>query len=144
MTGTRRVVTGLDAEGRSCIVIDGPVPQKQLVWHTPAMPADNAGTADASIPFTMDLLKDGSSCFAIVQIPAGMPRFMHSTDTIDYLVILDGQLVLEMETGETILGPGDCVVQRGTMHAWRNDGPQPVTMVSITLPAHPVGKGATV
>ncbi|MET0363033.1 MAG: cupin domain-containing protein [Sphingobium sp.] len=145
----RRVVTGLDAEGRSTVILDGPVPQgpngaTQLVWRTPALPADNSGTADASVPFGIDHLKDGGSTFSIVDLPVGLPRFMHATDTADYIVILSGEIVLELETGEVILGPGDALVQRGTAHAWRNDGPAPVRMISVTLPAHPVGKGATV
>lgn len=144
----RRVVTGLDAEGRSCILIDGPVPcddrgASQLVWRAPALPADNSGAEDASVPFSTALMKDGSAGFSIAQLPPGIPRFMHATDTLDYLVILSGTLVLETETGEVNLGPGDCVVQRGTAHAWRNDGPDVAVMASITLPALPVGKGGT-
>jgi mannose-6-phosphate isomerase-like protein (cupin superfamily) len=144
----RRVVTGLDAQGRSAIVIDGPVPRdehgaNQLVWRAAAFPADNSGAADSSVPFSVDLMKDGSAGFSIAQLPPGIPRFMHATDTLDYLVILSGTLVLETETGEVTLRPGDCVVQRGTAHAWRNDGPETAVMASITLPALPVGRGGT-
>ena len=154
MTGSpglaqRRVVTGLDAEGRSTVIIDAPVPKAsngatQLVWRAASVPADNAGSADASIPFSIDHLKDGSSPFFVVELPVGIPRHMHATDTLDYLVILSGQIVLEMETGEVVLGPGDMIVQRGTLHAWRNDGPEPVRMISINLPSIPVGGGATI
>ncbi len=144
----RRVVTGLDAEGRSCILIDGPVPRtaagNQLIWRAHSMPADNSGTADTSTPFSMDYLKDGSAGFSIAELPVGIGRFLHATDTLDYLVIIRGTIILEMEVGEVTLGPGDCVVQRGTVHAWRNEGPETVTMASITLPAMPVGKGATI
>ncbi|MFT3964904.1 MAG: cupin domain-containing protein [Sphingobium sp.] len=144
----RRVVTGLDPQGRSTVILDGPVPQdgngaSQLVWRTAALPADNSGDADASLPFSIDHLKDGGTTFSIVDLPEGMPRFMHATDTLDYIVILSGRLVMETETEDAILGPGDTVVQRGTAHAWRNDGPGPVRMACITLPAVPVGKGAT-
>lgn len=145
----RRVVTGLDGEGRSTVLIDAPLPttpdgRTQLVWRTAALPADNSGASDASVPFSIDHLKDGSTTFSIVELPVGLPRFLHATDTTDYIVILSGHVVLELDTGETILGPGDALVQRGTRHAWRNDGPEPVRMVSITLPAHPVGAGASI
>ncbi len=144
----RRVVTGLDAEGRSCIILDGPVPRtaagNQLVWRAASLPADNGGTTDTSVPFSIDHLKDGSAGFSIAELPVGIGRFLHATDTLDYLIILKGKISLEMEVGEVTLGPGDCVVQRGTMHAWRNDGPEAVTMASITLPALPVGNGATI
>ncbi|MCE7795720.1 cupin domain-containing protein [Sphingobium sufflavum] len=147
-TGPRRIVTGLDEQGRSCILIDGPVPRtergNQLIWRAPALPADNGGGEDASVPFAMEHLKDGSATFSVTELPVGMGRFLHATDTLDYLVILKGTIVLEMEVGEATLRAGDCVVQRGTVHAWRNDGPDVATMASITLPALPVGKGATI
>jgi len=92
----------------------------------------------------MDMLHDGGSNFLLVELPPGIGRFMHATDTIDYLVVLEGQVVLELEAGEAHLGPGDFIVDRGVMHAWRNDGPATAVMASITLPAHPVGKGRTV
>lgn len=142
----RRVVTGLDGDGRSTILFDSPVPvdangRRQLIWRAPSLPADNAGDADASVPFTMDLMRGGGANFSIVEIPPGFPIPMHATDTVDWLVILSGRIVLVMETGETILGPGDALVQRGTVHAWRNDGPDVVRMVSVTLPAHPLDPG---
>ena len=46
---------------------------------------------------------------------------MHRTGTIDYIIIMSGQLELELGDGATkLVGPGDIVVQRGTIHAWRN------------------------
>lgn len=45
---------------------------------------------------------------------------MHTTDTIDYAIVLQGELVAVMETGETVMHAGDILIQRGTAHAWRN------------------------
>jgi mannose-6-phosphate isomerase-like protein (cupin superfamily) len=143
----RRVVTGLNAEGKSCVIIDGPIPDHggvaQVVWRTAAVPADNSGAEDAATPFSTDLFHDGGSTFTITELPVGIGRHMHATDTIDYLFILSGRIVLELEVGEAELGPGDFVVDRGIIHAWRNDGPDPVVMVGVTLPAKPLGKGRT-
>ena len=48
---------------------------------------------------------------------------MHTTDTIDFEVVLDGTVVLELDDGaEVTLHPGDTVVQNGTRHRWRNPG----------------------
>ena len=69
---------------------------------------------------------------------------MHATDTIDYLVVVSGELVLVLETGEVTLRAGDLIVDRGVLHGWRNDSDAPTTYVSVTIPAHPVGKGRTV
>ena len=69
---------------------------------------------------------------------------MHATDTIDYLVIISGHVTLVMEDGEAQLGPGDMVVDRGVMHAWRNDTDAPCLAAVVNLPAHPVGQGRTI
>jgi len=144
----RRVVTGIDADGKSCFLIDGPVPggngASDLVWRTAGIPADNSGSEDMAASYTMDMLHDGGTNFMHVTFPPGMGPFMHATDTLDYLVVLSGQIVLQLEAEEVLLNPGDLIVDRGVIHAWRNDTGQPASMVSITLPAKPVGKGRTV
>jgi mannose-6-phosphate isomerase-like protein (cupin superfamily) len=145
----RRIVTGLNADGKSCVIIDGAVPDHgspaRLVWRTAAVPADNAGIEDAAAQrYTMDMLHDGGSNFMITELPVGIGRFMHITDTIDYMFILSGRGVLELEDGDVEVGPGDYVVDRGVMHSWRVDGPEPLTMASVTLPAHPLAGGRTV
>ena len=55
---------------------------------------------------------------------------MHKTNTVDYAVVYDGEIWLELDNGETMhLKRGDVVVQNGTRHAWRNKGTRPVTML---------------
>ena len=55
---------------------------------------------------------------------------MHKTNTVDYAVVYDGEMWLELDDGETLhLNRGDVVVQNGTRHAWRNKGNKPVTML---------------
>ena len=57
---------------------------------------------------------------------------MHTTDTIDFEVILSGELVLELDDGaEKVLRPGDTVVQNGTRHCWHNRGAEPATMAAF-------------
>jgi mannose-6-phosphate isomerase-like protein (cupin superfamily) len=65
---------------------------------------------------------------------------MHTTSTIDYGVVLSGEIDLELDSGEVHLGPGDVVVQRGTRHAWRNRGSEPCTMAFV-LVASPSYRG---
>jgi mannose-6-phosphate isomerase-like protein (cupin superfamily) len=57
----------------------------------------------------------------------------HRTDTIDYVFILDGDIVLQLDDGEKLLHPGDCVVQRRTNHAWRNRGDKPVRLLTVMM-----------
>jgi mannose-6-phosphate isomerase-like protein (cupin superfamily) len=55
---------------------------------------------------------------------------MHKTNTVDYSVVYDGEIWLELDDGEILhLKRGDVVVQNGTRHAWRNKGTRPVTML---------------
>lgn len=145
----RRVVTGLDEQGRSTVVIDGPVPRfnavnAALAWRTETAPADNSGNADTAVPYAVDLLHTPGSNFAVCQFPAGAREIMHATDTIDYLVILSGRVTLVLESGETELGPGDLVVDRGVVHGWRNPHGETCVAMVVNLPAHPVGGGRTI
>jgi mannose-6-phosphate isomerase-like protein (cupin superfamily) len=145
----RRVVTGLDDKGRSCVIIDGPIPRfnamtAALAWRTETQPADNSGRADTAVPYAIELLHTPGSNFAICRFPPNTPEIMHATDTIDYLVILEGRVTLVLEDGEAALGPGDLVVDRGVMHGWRNPHAEPCVAAVVNLPAHPVGAGRTI
>ena len=140
----RRVVTGLDPQGQSCILFDGP--SGMVVWTSDRSPADNSSNADAGdAPFTFDISEGGTLMATIAFAPDGTtgPMGMHATDTLDYAVITSGEITLITETGETLLRAGDVVVDRGILHAWRNDGPEPCRAVFIFVKADPVGKGAT-
>jgi mannose-6-phosphate isomerase-like protein (cupin superfamily) len=145
----RRVITGLDAEGRSAVLLDGPVrPLGEtggFVWRTDASPADNSAQADyPEVTFDFDVMHGPGSLFMLHEFPIGGGDFWHATDTIEYLVMIEGEVVLQLETGEVRLGAGDCLVDRGVIHNWRNDGPAPARAAIIALPALPVGKGRTV
>lgn len=61
---------------------------------------------------------------------------MHTTDTVDYGVLLQGEVVLELDDGNEVpLTPGDIVVQNGTRHAWRNRSDAPATMLFVLIGA---------
>jgi mannose-6-phosphate isomerase-like protein (cupin superfamily) len=145
----RRVVTGLNAEGKSCVIIDGPVLDHGspvgLVWRTGEVPADNTSNEDtATERYSMSMMHDGGTSFILTELPVGIGRFMHVTDTVDYMFIISGRGVLELEAGEVEVGPGAFVVDRGVMHSWRVDGPEPLLMANVTIPAKPLGGGRTV
>jgi mannose-6-phosphate isomerase-like protein (cupin superfamily) len=146
----RRVVTGLAEDGRSTIIIDGPVPQPapvaNLIWRSASVPADNSGSTDMGGAFDMAMLHDGGTNFIYTELPPGLEQgaLMHATDTIDYLVVISGEVTLVLESEEVVLRAGDFIVDRGINHGWRNDGEEPAVYVSVTIPAKPVGKGRTV
>jgi mannose-6-phosphate isomerase-like protein (cupin superfamily) len=130
----RKVVTGLDAQGRGTIVSNEPigggvdVPGVPPGWaytmigHTPA----DHQLPPSSDPAPMDMgMPPGSSHFALWTLPpvkvGPNPAGMHRTDSIDYIVILQGGVTMIMSDGSSVdLHAGDCVVQGGVRHEWEN------------------------
>ena len=127
----RRIVTGHDQGGRGRIAQDGPPPATRTVadgasfhdmWLTSASPAPIAATEPEPIG-EGELLgppAEGTRV-RIVDMPPGARSPMHRTESVDYGVVLEGEITLVLDDGSaTAIGPGDLVVQRGTDHAWEN------------------------
>lgn len=129
----RRVVTGLAADGRSTIIIDGPAPS--VVWSAPDCPANNDGNIDTGRA-QFGFPETGTNCIW-VDIPPGGGTEMHATDTIDYLIVVAGEITLMTEAGKTVLGPGDILIDRGVVHAWQNDGSVPCRILGTLAAAKP-------
>ena len=64
---------------------------------------------------------------------------MHKTSTVDYIIVLKGEIHAIMETGEKLLKAGDVLVQRGTNHSWSVRGNEPCVVAAILVNAKPVG-----
>ena len=134
---TRRVVTGHDGGGKSVVLSDGAPPQHHPMrgskggaeFHEMWSNADVIPTltsAEAAEPnerpFTM--MPASGHLLRILDVPplndGGTRTVMHRTRTLDYVVVIEGELVLILDDSEVVLKPGDVVVQRGTDHAWEN------------------------
>lgn len=127
----RRIVTGHDATGRGRVLSDGPPPASRTVpdgasfhdlWVTTAAPAPLAATEPEPIR-TGELLGPpaAGTRVRVVDMPPGACSPMHRTESIDYGVVLEGEITLVLDDGSaTTVGPGGLVVQRGTEHAWEN------------------------
>jgi len=150
----RRVVTGHDANGRAVFRSDdafrperiaGGVADFALVWTTAAVPADNNDETDGRERQAGLTIHQGS-VIRVVDILPGCASPMHRTNSIDYGIVMSGQIELELDDGaKTLLGPGDIIVQRGTMHLWRNpSGTEPCRLVFVLTEAAPyVHEGRT-
>lgn len=142
----RRVITGLGEDGRSRVLIDGPSPS--VIWRSFEAPVDNSGTTDAGTPNFSFSMPVGGTQMLHFDIPPTHGKMvapgMHASNTLDYLVLTAGELVLIMDDGEVLLRSGDVIVTRGVMHGWRNDGTAPARLVVVVVDALPVGAGATV
>ena len=64
--------------------------------------------------------------------------FWHTTKTLDFGVVISGRIILELDDGAHELGPGDCVVQRGTRHRWMNPTDEPCVMSFVMVSAEPI------
>jgi mannose-6-phosphate isomerase-like protein (cupin superfamily) len=83
---------------------------------------------------------DGKSAFAEMGAGANVVEgarhpFMHRTDSVDYAVVLTGEIYMMMDEDECLLKAGDTVVQQGTNHAWSNRGTQPCQIAFILVDA---------
>jgi quercetin dioxygenase-like cupin family protein len=154
----RRVVTGHDANGKAIVASDERMqgvsaPARSYIsrceiWSTDKMPVDN--TSDeaeaaqrAGFVKRYNYVGTGQgTVIRITEFAPGAPKFMHRTETVDYAILLSGECDLELDDGKTVhLTQGDIVVQRGTMHAWVNNGSQPCTFAFILIDADPVEIG---
>ena len=129
ISAVRRIVTGHDAAGRAVFTADdSAVPHAYpgqdaafvKIWTTATVPADNNDETDGR-EREMALHGQGGSAIRVVDMAPGMVSPIHRTGTIDYIILLTGRHELELDDGATTLvEAGDIVVQRGTIHRWRN------------------------
>lgn len=142
----RRVVTGHDAQGRAIAIIDEvcsnvisrrPGHSSHVVWTTESFPVSNDGDEDGSKRKVGRVMPNGS-VFRIIRLEPGAEPRMHRTDSIDYAVVLSGEVHLQLDDSEIHLKAGDVVVQRGTIHNWANRGTEPCLIAVVLIHANPV------
>jgi quercetin dioxygenase-like cupin family protein len=147
----RRVVTGHDENGRSVAKIDE-IAQRTFVnrpgatgcniWTTEGFPINNDGDEDGSLRQVGTTLRNGT-VFRVVEFAPGVAPRNHRTDSIDYAVVLSGEIDMVLDDGVVRLKAGDLLVQRGTIHNWINNGAEPCAIAFILIdatPARPGGK----
>lgn len=142
----RRIVTGHDDEGRAVVQIDRREElvsrrervSSRVLWTSTSVPADNAGDEDAS-DAEIGLTISAGTVFRVVQFEPGNPEFLHRTASVDYAVVMDGEIDMEFGEGETVhLQAGDVLIQRGTIHGFRNRGSSPCRIAFVLVSAAPV------
>jgi hypothetical protein len=135
------------------------------LWVTDGAPADNSGNADAAQRNVVLEPPPSGTIFRVVEFPpdaslagkfdrkaafesmgaghamdadASRHPGMHKTNTVDYAIVLSGEIWALMDEGETLMKAGDVLVQRGTNHAWSNRGTVPCLVAFILVSARPV------
>ena len=149
---TRRVVTGHDAKNVAKVLIDGiatndrgePGRSRVLMWCTDSAPTDIAigeKIEDMGSRMLGTAPPPRGTRFTINDLPPGMPGVMHRTETVDYCIVLAGEVDMEMDDSSIHLKAGDVVIQRGTNHSWINRGAEPARIAFVLIDAEPLGIG---
>lgn len=143
----QRVVTGHNADGRACVVSEDVSEPKLvptgdanflLLWTTATVPADNNDETDGRERDVGTTLTGGSAFRIVDMLPGGESPF-HRTNSIDYGIVLEGEVELELDDGrKTTVGKHGVIIQRGTNHLWRNttDKPCRIAFILIEAPAY--------
>jgi quercetin dioxygenase-like cupin family protein len=148
----RRVITGHDANGKAIVAIDEvathlfegrPGATGCNVWTTEGFPANNDGNDDAGLRKVGTTLPNGT-IFRILEFAPGLAPRNHRTDSIDYIVVLSGEIDMELDDTTVHLKAGDVMVQRGTIHNWINRGTAACVLAVILVAAKSVEAGGNV
>jgi len=139
------------------------------LWETKGAPEDNDRKGDAADrPVHLEPPKNGS-IMRIVEFPPDSTRpqdsdshagfkaigaghaqdrksadpMMHRTNTVDYIIVLKGEIYAIMDQGEALLRAGDILIQRGTNHSWSVRGSEPCIIAAVLINAKPLRKKAS-
>ena len=147
LPAVQRVVTGHDAKGRAIFKSEDVSPTKMIpsgdasflkIWATETVPADLNDERDGrDLPTGLTL--EGGSVIRIVDMLPGKESPMHRTNSVDYGIILKGEIELELDDGaKRTVREGGIIIQRGTNHLWRNTTNQPcrIAFILIEAPAY--------
>ncbi len=142
----RRIVTGHDSNGRAVVKIDEvsknlvssrPGSTACVVWTSESFPVDNTGDTDEGLRKVGTTLNNGT-VFRVVEFAPGVAPRVHRTDSIDYAVVMSGEIDMELDDSVVHLKAGDVLVQRGTIHNWVNRGTEACVIAFILIDAKPV------
>ncbi len=152
----RRVVTGHDLERVAKVLVDAPATNRNyppsgvvttLIWSTDRTPADIAigeNPEDMGARVLGTAPPPNGTRFTVNDFAPGNRGVMHRTETLDYVLVLSGEIEMEMEGSSVKLKAGDVMVQRGTVHGWYNRGSEVARVAFVLIDAEPLGIGKPV
>ena len=139
----RRVVTGLDENGKATVSFDDnlsevakqrPGIQSALIWTTDSYPLEVEGSEDNGRRTVERHPSPRGTIFRVVEFGPDNPSDNHVTQTIDYAVVISGEIDMELDEGREVhLKQGDVLVQRATIHNWRNRGTEPCLIAFVLI-----------
>jgi quercetin dioxygenase-like cupin family protein len=147
----RRVVTGHDADGKAVVTIDEiaknvisrrPGHASCVIWSTGEFPVDNDLDIDGGAR-QVGTTDPAGTVFRLVSYGPGTAPRNHRTESVDYAIVMSGEIDMEMDGTWVHLNAGDVLVQRGTIHNWVNKGKEPCIVAFVLVAAKPVKRGDT-
>jgi quercetin dioxygenase-like cupin family protein len=153
MKTLRRVVTGHDTANVAKVLLDTVVPsqdtgrsdaQVYAVWNTAETPADIAigETIEDRGPLSHKTPPPPNGTrLTVIDYPPGNKGNMHRTESIDYVIVMQGEIDMDMDDSTIKLKAGDVMIQRGTNHAWFNRGTETARIAFVLVDAKPLGIG---
>jgi quercetin dioxygenase-like cupin family protein len=152
----RRVVTGHDGNNVAKVLIDAPAANAKypspgtvstLMWSTDSAPAaipvgETPEDMGARIMGTAP--PPNGTRFTVIDFPPGNTPHLHRTETIDYVIVIEGEIEMDMDDSTVKLKTGDIMIQRGTNHAWANRGTKRARVAFVLIDAEPLGIGKPV
>ncbi len=138
----RRVVTGHDENGKAVVRIDDrgahaksnrPNMTAQVIWTTDDLPVNFAEDGEDKGAREIGTTVQNGSVFRVIEFAPGVTPRNHRTDSIDYAVVVSGEIDMEMDDTLVHLRAGDVLVQRGTIHNWMNQGTEPCVIAFVLI-----------
>ena len=142
----RRVVTSHDDRGKAIVAIDEisrdvvsfrPGATVANIWSTVGFPVDNNGLKDTAKEIEGTTRANGT-VFRVIEFAPGVAPRNHRTDSIDYAIVLSGEIDMTLDDQVVTLRAGDVLVQRGTIHNWINRATVPCVIAFVLIDAKPV------
>ncbi len=142
--GIRRIVTGHDADGKAVVRIEDVGANRasgranhasQVIWTTNDMPVGFSEDGEDKGARDIGTTIPGGSVFRVVEYGPGVVPRNHRTDSIDYAVVISGEIDMEMDGTIVHLRTGDVLVQRGTIHNWINNGTETCVIAFVLISA---------
>ena len=148
----RRVVTGHDQNGRAIVSIDEisknvisrrPAHASCVIWSTGEFPTENGTDADGGAR-EVGTTDPSGTVFRLVEYGPDVTPRNHRTESVDYAIVMSGEIDMEMDGTTVHLKAGDVLVQRGTIHNWINRGTVPCVVAFVLVAAKPVERAGKV
>ena len=135
----RRIVTANDDRGKSFVKWDTAIKAvsgrsgllRFQMWATRKLPAEL--TEEDPHKWEIGTTIAGGSVFRLCRYEPGVAERWHRTDSIDYAIVISGEIWMQLDKEEVYLKAGDVLIQRGTMHNWVNRGQEPCVMLFVLV-----------